>query len=272
MTSDDDFLIPRRSRLSRAKASPEAQLDQPTSGRADPKIVEERRKRKEKLAPQPKSVHSNKDEPWKYADRRIGDAFPTFDDSLWTLCDTVRWMAERTREAVNGLSIDEERLLEIVPELHEALAAGEVRAWAHTPNDPVPRELPRETWAIYALAIEEPNQLLWIIPFRCSGSPDDETVLNDIRLSREDILRRWPDEHGRTAPREPGTAGAEYACRLWLTQMMKAKLDQPRPKLALRREAKSRFPNLSNRAFDRAWASAISQSGAASWSAPGRRS
>jgi hypothetical protein len=272
MTNDDDFLIPRRSRFSRAKASPEGQLGEPTSGRTDPKIVEERRKRKESTAPQPKGVHNNRDEPWKYADRRFGDAFPTFEESWWTLCDAARWIAERTPEAVNGLSIDEERLFEIVSEIREALANGGVRAWAHTPHDPVPRELPRETWAVYDCGIEKRNQLLWIIPFRCSGSPDDENVLIDIRLSREDVLRRWPDEQGRTPSREAGTAGAEHACCHWLTQMMKANPHKPRPKQALREEAHSRFTKLSNRAFDRAWTSAISRTGALSWSAPGRRS
>jgi hypothetical protein len=46
--SEDDFLIPRRSHLSKVKAAPEDH--EPTSGRTDPKIVEERRKRKERLA------------------------------------------------------------------------------------------------------------------------------------------------------------------------------------------------------------------------------
>jgi hypothetical protein len=140
---------------------------------------------------------------------------------MWTLGDTARWIAERTREAVDGLSIDEERLFEVVPEIQRALAAGEARAWAHTPNDPVPSQLPSETWAIYQLAIEERNGLLRIVPVLAGASPDDERALLDIRLSREDVLRRWPNDQGKTPSPGAGTIGAEYGCRLWLTNLMK---------------------------------------------------
>lgn len=224
------------------------------------------------MAPQPKTVDGEMDKPWRYMDRRIGDALPTFAEPMWTLGDTARWVAERTREAVDGWSIDEERLFEIVPEIQGALAAGEVRAWAHTPNDPVPRELPSETWAVYQLAIEERDDLLWIVPVLASASPDDERTLLNIRLSRDDVLLRWPNEQGSTPPHEVGTVAAEHRCRLWLLKLMKADPNNPRPKQALREEAKSRFPKLSNRGFERAWAAAISQSGADRWSAPGRRS
>jgi hypothetical protein len=269
---EDDFLIPRRGRSS----APEAETDPGPNATArgvsiDPKILEERRRRKETLAPQIKTVDSEKDEPWRYLDRRIGEAFSAFKEPMWTLGDAARWVAERTREAVDGLSIDEERLPEIVPEIHGALAAGDVRSRAHTPNDPVPHELPAETWAVYHLAVEECNGLLFIVPFRPSGSPDDEAVLLDLRLSREDILHRWPNAQGKTPSREVGTVGAEFRCRLWLTELMKADPDKPRPKEGLRKEAKSRFPKLGNRGFDRAWAAAVAQSGADRWSAPGRR-
>ena len=237
----------------------------------DPKVLEERRRRKEALTPHPKTV--DRDEAsWRYLDRRIGDAFPAFKEPMWTLGDAARWIAERTREAVDGLSIDAERLFEIVLEIQSALAAGEVQVFAHTPNDPVPRQLPSETWAVYQLAIEERNKLLFIVPLHSSGSPSDEPVLFDIRLSREDVLRRWPDDEEKARAPEVGAVGAEHRCRLWLTNLMKNDPHKPRPKLAVRKEAKERFPTLSNRGFDRAWTSAINQSGAARWSAPGRRS
>jgi hypothetical protein len=269
---EDDFLIPRRSRVS----TPEGAANpRPTNGaqgnHIDPKVLEERRRRKEALAPHPKTVDAEKDEPWHYLDRRIGDAFPTFEEPMWTLADTARWVAERTREAIDGLTIDDERLVEIVPEIQGALAAGEVRTFAHTPNDPVPRELPSETWAVYQLAIEERGGLLWVFPLRSSASSDEQALL-DIRLRRDDVLRRWPDDQGSTPPHRGGTVGAEHGCRLWLTNLMKTNPNNPRPKQALREEAKSRFPKLSNRGFDRAWASAISHAGADRWSAPGRRS
>jgi len=269
---EDDFLIPRRSR------SPEPEVGahpKPTDAargpRIDPKVLEERRRRKETLAPQPKTIDSSKDEPWRYLDRRIGDAFSAFKEPMWTVGDTARWVAERTREAVDGLTIDEERLFEIVPEIHGALAAGDVGSWAHTPNNPVPQELPAETWTVYTLAIEDRNGLLFIVPVRSSGPPDDERALLDLRLNREQILLRWPDAQGKTPSPEVGTVGAEYRCRAWLTGLMKADPGNPQLKQRLHEEAKSRFPNLSDRGFQRAWDFAVRQSGAHSWSAPGRR-
>jgi hypothetical protein len=238
----------------------------------DPKVLAERRRRKERLAPQPKTIYGEPDQPWLYMDRCIGDTYPTFQEPMWTLGDAARWIAERTREAVDGLSIDEDRLFQVVPEIQGALAAGEVRAFAHTPNDPVPRELPSEAWGIYQLAIEERNGLLWIRPVLAGASPDDEPKLLDIRLSREDVLRRWPDDQGKVLSPSAGTARAEYSCRLWLTNLMKSNPHEPQPKPTVRKEAKERFPTLSNRGFDRAWTWAISQTGAQAWSAPGRRS
>jgi hypothetical protein len=40
----------------------------------------------------------------------------------------------------------------------------------------------------------------------------------------------------------------------------------------MRAEAKEQFPGLGKNAFDRAWAYALTDSGARAWGAPGRRS
>jgi hypothetical protein len=53
---------------------------------------------------------------------------------------------------------------------------------------------------------------------------------------------------------------------------MKINRNHPQPKEAVRVTAEKQFPKLGKRAFDRAWAAAISQSAADKWSAPGRRS
>jgi hypothetical protein len=51
---------------------------------------------------------------------------------MWTLGDTGRWVIERTPAAVNGLSIDEDKLFEVLPEIHAALSDGEVSVFANT--------------------------------------------------------------------------------------------------------------------------------------------
>ena len=269
---EDDFLIPRSSNSSIPDAGTNPGDEAAKGTRVDSKVLEERRRRKEALVPQPKTLNSEKDEPWRYMDRRISETFPAFEKLMWTLGDTARWVAERTRGAVDGLSIDDDLLPDIVLEIQDALAAGEVRALAHTLNDPVPRELPSETWAVYQIAIEQRDGLLWIVPILVSASSNDERAILDIRLSREDVLRRWPDAQSAAAPRELGTIASENACRLWLVKLMKANPNNPSPKEAMRKEAKERFPKLGKRGFDRAWSAAISQATAEKWSAPGRRS
>src|SRR5467141_1182648 len=105
---------------------------------------------------------------------------------MWPLGDTARWVIEQT--AVDGLSIDEDKLLEILPEIHEALSCGEVPVFANTQNDPVPRKLPDETWSVFELVVEQKNGLIGVFPL-CSNSPDYEQHQLNLRLRREDILR-----------------------------------------------------------------------------------
>ena len=265
--SEDDFLI------ARSVNAPETEiLPEPVSGAtANHRAVEQRILRKKSLALQPSSIHRGTHEAWKELDRRMAESFPGFDERMWTLGQAALWIAERTSAAVNGVTIDTERLFEVVPQIHKALAAGEIRAWSHTANDPVPRELPRETWEVYQLAIEQEGHLLWILPVR-ESAPRNEPVLRHVRLVRDDVLRRWPDPKRKKSSPPLGTVAAENACRSWLKELMKAGPERPRSKQTLCDEAKKRFPRLSQRAFDRAWTYAISESGAELWSAPGRRS
>jgi hypothetical protein len=189
---------------------------------------------------------------------------------MWTLGDTARWVIERTEQAVNGLSIDEEKLFEVLPEIHEALAAGEVSVYATTKSDPVPRQLPSETWSVYDLVVEEVNGLIQIVPLSQGSSSDEQHLLN-LRVKRDDVLRTWPDRSISPVVR-PTTKGAENQCRRWLIEMMQKCPSQPRPKAEVRKDALLKFPNLSKRGFDRAWDAAICKTNAQQWRSPGRRS
>ena len=180
-------------------------------------------------------------------------------------------MIERTPRAVNGLSIDEEKLFEILPEIHSALSVGEVSAFANKGNDPVPCELPAETWSVHELVVEERNGLLRIFPLSSSSSAHEQHLLN-VRVKREDVLRRWPAASSVRTSVQPTTMGAENQCRRWLAAMMKTAPNQPRAKAAILEEALARFRGLAKRGFDRAWNAAIRETNAQKWRAPGRRS
>jgi len=67
-------------------------------------------------------------------------------------------------------------------------------------------------------------------------------------------------------------ASSEKQCKAWLEAEMAASPNDPRQlRPEWLREAKGRWPDLSERAFDRVWAASILKTGAAAWSAPGPR-
>ena len=257
-------MLPRQSHAAQADASLDTPENQNT--KIDPQLLRRRELRKQKLSPQP-SDRAGK-EPWSDFDRSIARTCPGFGDRMWTLGDTARWVIERTAQAVNGLSVDEEKLFEVLPGIHEALSAGEVSVYANTKGDPVPRELPAETWSVYHLVVVAENGLVQILPLNQGG---DEQHLLNLRVKRDDVLRMWPDPSVPPTVR-PTTKAAESQCRRWLIEMMEKDHTQPRPKAIVREEALLKFRTLSKRGFDRAWDAAVSKTAAGRWRAPGRRS
>lgn len=163
---DDDILIPRRFYSTANRADPNGK---PAGFAIDPAMLERRRHRKQAVPPQ--ASDSSVDEaPWKYIDRALAARVPAFNAPMWTLGDVARWVIERTPEAVDGLSIDEEKLPEALTEIHDTLLRGQIAAWSATTREPVPRELPAATWSIFEFAFEEKDGLLHTITFRASGS------------------------------------------------------------------------------------------------------
>jgi hypothetical protein len=84
-----------------------------------------------------------------------------------------------------------------------------------------------------------------------------------LQIRKSDILSRWP--------KPAASVRGEADCRRWLAELMKASPSgKPKPKSDFLTEAKSKFPRLAARQFNRAWDSAIAESGARSWASPGR--
>jgi hypothetical protein len=262
---DDDWMVPRRLHFS-GTAGPE-QISEGNDLSIDTEFLRKRELRKLALQPQPTTPIAENN-PWADLDRSIARALPAFPDRMWTLGDTARWVIERTPEAVDGHSIDEDKLFEILPDIHGALSDGEVSAFAITQNDPVPRELPAATWSIYQLVVEEKNGLIRIFPLISSSTEHEQHLLN-VKVKREDVLQRWPSSSPPSVPQT--TMGAENQCRQWLATMMKEASAQPIPKATLRKEALTKFRGLAKRGFDRAWDRAIREANALHWRASGRR-
>jgi hypothetical protein len=265
---DDDWMISRRLHSPGAVAA--EQLSEDNNLSIDTEFLRKRELRKSALQPQPTTPIAA-DNPWSDIDRSIARDIPAFPDRMWSLGDTARWVIERTPEAVNGFSIDEDKLFDILPDIHRALMDGDVSAFANTQNDPVPRELPAETWSVYQLAFEEKDGLIRIFPLSSSSTDYEQHLLN-VRIKREHVLQRWPTTSSAPTPVQPTTIGAENRCRQWLAAKMKEAPTQPVPKALLFEEARAKFRGLAKRGFDRAWDRAIREANALNWRASGRRS
>src|SRR5215204_373647 len=69
-------------------------------------------------------------EAFAYLDGRHPLLGSSYEEPTWTLSSIIKWIAERTRDVVDGLSVDEEAAQIAVAELQNALECGEVRASA----------------------------------------------------------------------------------------------------------------------------------------------
>lgn len=193
---NDDILIPRRLHSGADGPPPNENIADLS---IDPAMLERRLKRKQALNPQPSSGSVNK-EPWEYLDRGLAARIPAFNEPMWTLGGVARWIVERTPQAVDGLSIDEEKLPGALTEIQDALVKGQIAAWSATTREPVPRELPAATWSIYVLAFEEKNGLIHTCIVHSAGSPDARP-LKDLRFKSLEVRRHWRGANRFRRPR-----------------------------------------------------------------------
>jgi len=183
MSNDDDILIPRRLH---STANCRDSNGEPADFAIDPAMLERRRERKKSIRPQV-SDSSVDVAPWKYIDRAAARV-PAFDEPMWTLGDVARWVVERTPSAVDGLSIDEEKLPDALTEIRAALLRDQIVAWSATTHEPVPRALPPATWSIYVFAFEEKHGLIYPHIVHASGSIDGQP-LKDLRFKSVEVRR-----------------------------------------------------------------------------------
>ena len=191
-----------------------------------------------------------------------------YNERYWTLGATIRWIAERSQEAVDRPLASDAAVHRAVGELQEALEAGDVGLSGCLKGEVIPRGFSPETWGIHTVALRDDGNLLR--PVVLDDGPDYDSIFR-VRLRRDEVLRRWPPlDVSESVP--PSTQGKETACKGWLTGMMRSSPYQRRPKQEVWAEASTKFPGLAKRAFGRAWTDAIKDSAADAWGRPGRRS
>lgn len=260
-----DFMIPRRSHSTvDAPALPSAAGHNKRRLRVAAAAVAKRRERKLRIPAAP-TVGSEAD--LHYIDQRAA-SLPAYDKPMWTIGEVFRWVIERTPQAVNGLSVDEDRVLEALPDVQDALVCGEVEASGNTQHDPIARRLSPETFEVHPLTAELTNDVLRVFPLVPGAKVDEQAIFN-VLINRSSVFQRWPAPDDREAAKS--TIATENRTKAWLAGIMRAAPNVPRPKQQMFKEAVSLF-GISWQAFRRVWAAAIRDTNSHTWSKAGRRS
>jgi hypothetical protein len=124
----------------------------------------------------------------EHIDRTVAARNPAISEPMWTLGDVARCVVEQTPQAVNGLSIDEEKPPDALIEIHDALVRHQIEAWSATTLEPMPRRLPAATSSIYEFAFEEINGLLHTLTIHPSTH---ERPFKDLRFKSIEVRRHW---------------------------------------------------------------------------------
>jgi hypothetical protein len=130
-----------------------------------------------------------------------------YDERYWTPGEAIRWIAERTPEAVDQAIALEAACEEATRELQEALEAAEVSSTACLPYDSVPRQLPPETWGTHMVCLRNDDGV--VTPCVMHDSAEAQTLVC-VRLRRDEVLKKWPSVGEVT--HELSTAAKETAC------------------------------------------------------------
>ncbi len=98
----------------------------------------------------------------------------------------------------------------------------------------------------------------------------DNKSLDKMRLEAESRVPSLSDGAPRPEPPQSGTKGAETKCKRWLIALMSDDGKPEKTKTAYQSAARAEF-GVGTKAFGRAWANAIEETGNTDWSKPGRK-
>jgi hypothetical protein len=194
--------------------------------------------------------------------RRVNDAH-------WSLGMVLVWITCRSEHAV--INLKEGRWLPTntaIRDLLSALRSGSLIAHGMFEGERIPHPIETAVWSTFEIVVKQaiyPGHMLSgtrVIIARRMSPP--QTRLLDVTVPKANVRRLWP-----AAQR---TAAAATRCQEHLVTEMKRATDRaPKSKADFLTDCQVRFPGLSERGFERAWANAIKQTGAVGWGKAGRR-
>jgi hypothetical protein len=194
------------------------------------------------------------------------------DDAYWSLGMALAWITHRTEQAV--IDIKDGRWTPTEAAIHDlltALRSGKLIAHGMFEGERIPHSVETAVWSTFEIIVEA-MMFAGHISFPTSVTPvvivkriwPPQTLLLDATVPAAQVRKLWP-----AAKR---TAAAETRCQEYLVTEMKRSMDRaPNPKRGFRAACQTRFPDLSQRGFERAWRNAIKLSGASGWGKAGRR-
>ena len=191
---------------------------------------------------------------------------------------SFREAAEVLRAEVEANLRDDELIKQAKRDLMEVLRARRLTAWGK-PNGRRGQPNPAAEYEAIKASVYL-DDLVSLTEWNAIGAdPDNLTAIveyrgpsyRDVRFYAADVLQVWPAGSAETITAVQ-TVSDERKLVQWLTELMRAKPKSPMSKGATKEAAATSGQHFSERAFSRAWAMAVQQSGAARWSSPGRKS
>jgi len=190
-------------------------------------------------------------------------------DASWSLAMALAWITYRTETAVADIqSGNWPPNNTSIRDLLSALRAGRLPSQGMFEGERTPHAIETAVWTTFEIIVKPMRFIghagfLPIVVAQRMGVP--QTRLLDVTAPAAKVRKLWPAARASIA--------AEIRCQAYLVaEMRRSPERQPKPKRNFFADRQARFPGLSARGFERAWANAKKLTGAARWGRPGRPS
>jgi hypothetical protein len=197
---------------------------------------------------------------------------PRVDDAHWSLGMALAWITYRNQQAV--INIKDGRWAPTkaaIRDLLSNLRSGKLIAHGMFEGERIPHPIETAVWFTFEIVVKRmmfgghmflPTSGTLVVFAHRMGDP--QTQLLSATVPAAKLRKLWP-----AAKR---TVAAQTRCQEYLVTEMKRSPDRaPKPKPDFLADCQARFPGLSERGFERAWANAIELTGAVRWRKAGRR-
>jgi len=193
------------------------------------------------------------------------------DDAHWSLGMVLAWITYPSEQAVVNIKAAKWEPAEAaIRDLLSALRSGKLIAYGMFEGERIPHQIETAAWSSLEIVIKPtllaghihlPSSGTRVVIARSKGPP--QTRLLSATVPAAKVRKLWP-----AAKR---TAAAATRCEAYLIAEMKRSPDRaPEPKPRFLAGCQARFPGLSERGFNRAWADAVVHTGAVGWRKAGR--